>query len=47
MFGAIAHAAGGIGRLLARRPHLGPWLDRVAGAIFIGLAANLLIDERA
>jgi threonine/homoserine/homoserine lactone efflux protein len=46
VFGAIAVAAGAIGGVLARRPRLGPWLDRVAGAIFIGLAVNLLIDER-
>uniref|UniRef100_A0ABX1N6C6 LysE family transporter n=1 Tax=Aromatoleum buckelii TaxID=200254 RepID=A0ABX1N6C6_9RHOO len=46
VFGAIAFAAGGIGRLLARRPRLGPWLDRVTGMIFIGLAANLLLGGR-
>ncbi len=46
VFGAIALAAGSIGRLLARRPRLGPWLDRVAGVLFIGLAVNLLVDER-
>jgi len=46
VFGAIAFAAGSIGRLLARRPRLGPWLDRVTGMIFIGLAANLLLGGR-
>jgi len=46
VFGAVAFAAGGIGRLLARRPRLGPWLDRVAGVIFIGLAAQLLLGSR-
>jgi len=46
VFGGIAFAAGGIGRLLGRRPTLGPWLDRLAGAIFLGLAANLLFGGR-
>ncbi|MDT3672313.1 MAG: LysE family translocator [Aromatoleum sp.] len=46
VFGAIALAAGSIGRLLARRPRLGPWLDRLSGVIFIGLAANLLLGGR-
>lgn len=46
VFGAIAYAAGGIGHLLARHPRLGPWLDRVAGVMFIGLAINLLWPGR-
>ncbi|HRP96205.1 MAG TPA: LysE family translocator [Rhodocyclaceae bacterium] len=46
VFGAIAYAAGRIGAVLARRPRLGPWLDRVAGVIFIGLAVNLLLAGR-
>lgn len=46
VFGTIAFAAGSIGRLLAHRPRLGPWLDRLSGVIFIGLAANLLLGGR-
>jgi threonine/homoserine/homoserine lactone efflux protein len=46
VFGAIAFAAGAVGRLLARRPRLAPWLDRVAGVIFIGLAVHLLLGGR-
>lgn len=46
VFGAIAFAAGSIGQLLAHRPRLGPWLDRLAGAIFVALAANLLLGGR-
>jgi threonine/homoserine/homoserine lactone efflux protein len=46
VFGSIAYAAGRIGVLLARRPRLGPWLDRLAGMIFLGLAANLLLSGR-
>ncbi|MFN3984843.1 MAG: LysE family translocator [Rhodocyclaceae bacterium] len=46
VFGAIAFAAGSIGKALARRPALGGWLDRLAGLIFIGLAVNLAFGER-
>jgi threonine/homoserine/homoserine lactone efflux protein len=45
VFGAIALAAGSIGRYLARRPLAGVWLDRLAGMIFIGLAINLVVNE--
>jgi threonine/homoserine/homoserine lactone efflux protein len=38
IFGGMALAAGSIG-LLARSPRLGPWLDRLCGVLFIGLAA--------
>lgn len=47
VFGAIAFAAGSVGRLLARRPRVGPWLDRLAGVVFIGLAVHLLVGGRA
>lgn len=46
VFGAIAFAAGSIGRVLAQRPGFGPWLDRLAGMVFIGLAVNLLLSGR-
>jgi len=46
VFGAIAFAAGAIGRALARRPAAGAWLDRLAGLIFIGLAIRLATDGR-
>ncbi len=45
IFGAMAVAAGSIGRLLARRPRLGPWLDRLCGLLFIGLAVRLVSDD--
>ena len=44
VFGALAFAAGGVGRLLARRPGAGIWLDRGAGLLFIGLALRLVLD---
>lgn len=46
VFGTIAFAAGSIGRMLARRPGFGPWLDRLAGVVFIALAVNLLLSGR-
>lgn len=44
VFGAIALAAGSVGRVLARRPAAGAWLDRGAGLIFLGLALRLALD---
>ncbi len=44
VFGAIAYAAGSLGRLLARRPAAALWLDRGAGLLFIGLALRLVLD---
>ena len=45
IFGGMALAAGSIGDLLARNPRLGPWLDRLCGALFVGLALRLTMDE--
>lgn len=45
IFGTVALAAASIGRILARRGHTGVWLGRVAGIIFIGLAAKLALDD--
>lgn len=45
IFSGMAFAAGSIGRLLARRPTLGPWLDRLCGLLFIGLAVRLVRSE--
>ncbi len=44
VFGAIALAAGSVGRALKRHPAAGTWLDRAAGFIFIGLALRLAFD---
>jgi threonine/homoserine/homoserine lactone efflux protein len=45
IFSTMAFAAGAIGRLLARRPRVAPWLDRLCGVLFIGLAAHLASDS--
>lgn len=43
LFGLLGYFAGAIGAWLARRPRAGMWLDRIAGAIFIGLGLRLLV----
>lgn len=45
VFGAIALAAGSLGRWLGRRPGLAPWLDRLAGTVFLGLALRLAVAD--
>ncbi|MDO9596828.1 MAG: LysE family translocator [Azoarcus sp.] len=45
IFGTVALTAASIGRTLARHGRTGVWLDRVAGIIFIGLAAKLALDD--
>lgn len=45
VFGGLALTAGTIGRLLTRRPRLGPWLDRLCGVLFIGLALRLVASD--
>jgi len=42
VFAGIGWFAGRIGERLARNPHLGLWLDRVAGGVFVLLGARLL-----
>lgn len=43
LFGAIGWFAGSVGQLLRRHPHLGLWLDRLAGAIFVALGLRLIV----
>jgi threonine/homoserine/homoserine lactone efflux protein len=43
VFGAIGWYAGSLGERLARRPMVGAWLDRAAGAIFVALGLRLLL----
>ncbi|AWI77672.1 lysine transporter LysE [Parazoarcus communis] len=45
VFGAIASAAGMLGRALARHGRASIWLERMAGVLFIGLAARLALDD--
>jgi threonine/homoserine/homoserine lactone efflux protein len=43
LFGLLGYFSGAIGQWLNRTPTAGMWLDRVAGAIFIGLGLRLLV----
>lgn len=43
LFGTLGWFAGSVGQWLQRRPQAGAWLDRGAGAVFIGLGLRLLL----
>jgi len=43
LFGLLGYFSGAIGQWINQRPRAGLWLDRVAGAIFIGLGLRLLL----
>ncbi len=43
LFGLLGYFSGSIGQWLNRTPRAGMWLDRVAGAIFVGLGLRLLV----
>jgi len=47
VFGAIALAAGHVGRWMKAHPAAAPWLDRVASAVFVALAAHLAVSGLA
>jgi threonine/homoserine/homoserine lactone efflux protein len=42
LFAALAYFAGSIGAWLTRRPRASVWLDRIAGAVFIGLGLRMV-----
>ncbi len=43
LFGLLGYFAGSVGQWLQRWPRAGLWLDRVAGLVFIGLGARLIV----
>lgn len=43
LFGLLGYFAGAIGGWLNRRPRAGLWLDRVAGAVFVGLGLRIIL----
>jgi threonine/homoserine/homoserine lactone efflux protein len=45
VFSVFGIAAGMIGAYLKRRPHVGVWLDRLAGATFIGLGIRVALRD--
>jgi len=42
LFGMLGYFSGSVGAWLNRRPKAGVWLDRAAGAVFIGLGLRLI-----
>ncbi|WP_311222774.1 MULTISPECIES: LysE family translocator [unclassified Acidovorax] len=45
LFGLLGYFAGTIGAWLNRRPRAGLWLDRVAGAVFVGLGLRMIFGR--
>lgn len=45
VFGGIALAAGGLSDLLNRSPKTEVWINRAAGVVFVGLAANIVFSR--
>jgi len=43
IFGLLGYFSGTIGQWLNRTPRAGMWLDRIAGAIFVGLGLRLIV----
>ena len=43
LFGLLGFFSGAVGAWLGKRPRAGMWLDRIAGAIFIGLGLRLIL----
>lgn len=46
VFGSIALLAGGLSDRIARTPKVQLWMNRVAGLVFIGLAAKIALGDR-
>ncbi len=45
LFGALGWFSGSVGAWLGRRPRVSMWLDRLAGAVFIGLGLRLALSR--
>lgn len=45
LFAALAYFAGSIGAWLTRRPRASVWLDRIAGAVFVGLGLRMVVTR--
>ena len=43
LFGLLGWFSGSVGAWLNRRPAVGPWLDRLAGTVFIGLGLRMML----
>lgn len=45
LFGLLGFFSGSVGTWLNRRPAVGQWLDRLAGAVFVGLGLRMLASR--
>ncbi len=45
LFGLLGYFSGAVGAWINRHPGAGMWMDRVAGAIFVGLGLKLIISR--
>lgn len=45
LFAALAYFAGSIGAWLTQRPQASVWLDRIAGAVFVGLGLRMVTSR--
>lgn len=45
LFGLLGYFAGAIGGWLNRNPRSGLWLDRIAGAVFVGLGIRIMVSR--
>lgn len=45
LFGMLGYFSGAIGRWIHRQPRVGLWLDRLAGAVFVGLGVKLVVGR--
>ena len=43
LFGLLGYFSGAIGAWVNRTPRAGLWMDRVAGAVFVGLGLRLIV----
>lgn len=45
LFSLLGYFSGAVGAWINRRPGAGMWMDRVAGAVFVGLGLKLIISR--
>lgn len=45
LFGLLGFFAGAVGTWLTRRPRAGLWLDRLAGAVFVGIGLRMIVSR--
>jgi threonine/homoserine/homoserine lactone efflux protein len=45
LFGLLGYFSGAVGQSMQRYPRTGPWLDRIAGGVFVMLGARLIFSQ--